>query len=246
MNESFAILGKHRPDVVAMVMAALDTGGVPAPACDIAIDFAPEAGIVLRPRAAPRPAAQPDDPLAALVGRIRLRDAAAMRALHDACGARLYRAAMRVVHRPEVAHEVVSATFVQVWNRAADFDASRAGVLGWLHTIVRSRALDLLRRELTHSRHEALASDADLDALVDVAPTPCQRIERTEASRRLRRAMTLLTPAQRQVLSLTFLDGLSQDEAAAHMGVPLGTLKSHARRGLAALRTHAGLREACL
>lgn len=207
------------------------------PDCDIAIDL--DAGIVLRHRAdAPTEASR----LALLVTRIQSRDEAALAVLHAASAHHLFGSALRIAGRIDIAHEAVSLSFMQVWQRASDFDTRRGSAMSWLHAIVRSRTLDLLRLRRTHARFEC---DLDEDVLATVADCdsgPCVSVEQSECRRRLGRAMSRLPPIQRQVLSLTFLEGFSQEDAAKQIGLPLGTLKSHARRGLAALRQNVGLR----
>ncbi len=211
------------------------------PECDLQIEFEPKVGLVLRSRSASRAARGPDD-MAALMARIQRRDETALGELHAACAGRLFGSALNIVHHAEIAREIVSIALMQAWCHAEDFDATRANVVTWLSMIVRSRALDLVRRNCTRSARECALLENGLEEIADGSPDPSHRLEQSQSLSRLRRAMATLTPVQRQVLSLTFLEGHSQEEAAEHIGLPLGTVKSHARRGLAALRSHAALR----
>ena len=209
---------------------------------DIAFD--PQAGITLRSTSAARPGWRDADQLAALFGHVRRRDESALKGLHDACAVRLLAVALRIVGHHETACEAVSSAFLQAWQHAADFDDRRSSVFGWLSMMVRSRALDLLRQTKVRNRHECAFAEFDLEAVPGISPEPCRRVEQSQQRLGLRRAMATLAPVQRQVLSLVFLEGHSHEEAAAQIGLPLGTVKSHSRRGLAALRAHTALRAA--
>lgn len=182
--------------------------------------------------------ASPESDARSWMTRIQARDESALRRLHDAFGRRIFVCALGMVRREEVAHEVVSITFMQAWTAAADYDPLRGTVAAWLTLIARSRSLDALRRARVHGSREVHLDDDEsnetptLDAMHD----PFAHLARKTRDHRLHRAMLRLSPMQRQVLSLTTLDGLSQDEASQHLNMPLGTVKSHARRGLTALR----------
>ena len=115
--------------------------------------------------------------------------------------------------------------------------------MAWLLTITRSRALDALRardpaelvedpgeladRLNTQGGHETQASAVDL-------------LSATQADHSLHDALSKLDAQPRQLIALAFFKGLTHDEIAAHTGMPLGTVKSHIRRGLTALKTLLG------
>ncbi len=173
------------------------------------------------------------------IALIQLNDESGLRQLHAAYSTQVFACAMRIVRRKEVADEIVSTSFMQVWTNAASYDERRGPVVAWLLLIARSRAIDAMRHaKLLGSRE--LSLDEDDDSCAELAGAaidePPAHLERLTSERRLHRALLRLSPMQRQVLSLTTLDGLSQDEASRHLDLPLGTVKSHARRGLAALR----------
>ena len=227
-------------DSACLAPAFGDAGG----SAPLRVGFDASAGVTLRSTASPRPAVRETRDLKTLLDRIRRRDESALNELHNACADRLLAAALRVLHRPEMACEAVSSAFLQVWNQADDFDERRANVVTWLSMIVRSRALDMLRQVRVRGQYECALGETELESIAGAFDQPCSGVEQSQRRVGLRRAMATLTPMQRQVLSLIFLEGRSHEEAAAHIGLPLGTLKSHSRRALAALRSHAGLRAA--
>jgi RNA polymerase sigma-70 factor (ECF subfamily) len=136
------------------------------------------------------------------------------------------------------AEEVVEDVFWQVWRQAPRFDSARGVVLAWIMQITRSRALDALRAAGRNPLHTALDIDdeAQMPAAVEVSD-PQSLLDRAKVGERVQRALALLDPLRRQLVSLAFERGYSQPEIAEHMSLPLGTVKSHIRRALATMKT---------
>jgi RNA polymerase sigma-70 factor, ECF subfamily len=146
---------------------------------------------------------------------------------------RAHRVARAVTRDRSDAEEAVQDAFRTVWTSRAAYRPDRPTAAAWLLTIVRNRAIDATRREA--SRQRLAVSDAGLElrpAVDDVAGEAVDRILACE----LRRLLGRLPDPQREVLTLAFYGQLSQTEIAVRLGLPLGTIKARARRGLAALR----------
>jgi len=166
--------------------------------------------------------------------------AAAFEQLYRQCAPLLLGVVLRIVRRRELADELLHDVFVRVWNAAASFDPTGAP-LGWLVTIARNRALDLVA---THdvsrvdSYHDAPGEDPDgsLDRLFDWAEPADDSTDRRRVTRFLRDCLGELAAAERQALVLAYEHGLSHGELAEHLHKPLGTVKTWVRRGLANLR----------
>jgi RNA polymerase sigma factor (sigma-70 family) len=161
-------------------------------------------------------------------------DETALAQLYDATVSRVYGVALRIVRQPESAEEVVTDVYMQVWKGAARYDASRGRVIAWLLIIARSRSLDFLRRAdeaFSHPEPLTLISEAE-----DNGSGPPDLLAATRDSSALQQALMVLTPIQRQLLSLAFFKGLSHSEIVEHAGIPLGSVKTHIRRALAELR----------
>mgnify|MGYP001157458549 CR=1 FL=1 len=151
---------------------------------------------------------------------------------------RVYAVALRIMRHADLAEEVVSDVYMQVWRDAHRYDASRGRVLAWLLIISRSRALDLLRRQdeaFSHPDPHELVAEPDSGQ-----KTAQDLLQASQEGSALHAAMATLTPLQRQLLSLAFFRGLSHSEIVAHCGLPLGTVKTHIRRALGALRDALG------
>ena len=173
-------------------------------------------------------------PLIDLVGRIAQRDPQALASLYDLAVSRVYGLAMRIARKPEAAEEITGDVFLQVWNTASSYSAERGHPMAWLLVMARSRSLDHLRRQDPADSHPAPELLADLHA-PDV-DNPQSLLEATQSAGALHAALATLPAIERQLLALAFFNGMTHDEIARHARLPLGTVKSHIRRALAALR----------
>lgn len=168
----------------------------------------------------------------ALLARIAKAERAALAALFQAEAGRLLAIARRIVRRPDLAEEVVQETFVAVWQRAGQFDPARGSARGWLTTMVRNRALNLLRDGGRLEFH-----DADkLDTLGDREQDAVSAFQTLPDSEGLKQCLGQLDEPKRRAVLLTYVVGMSNGEVASRLEVPLGTAKSWIRRGIAALQ----------
>lgn len=164
-----------------------------------------------------------------LIERVARGDERALRSLYDAHAARVLATARRLLGNTAEAEEVVQETFVDLWNRAASFDAERGSPATWILTIGRNRAIDRLRTRAAVQRAvESAAPGTDREP----ATTPEGALVDAHDQARVRRALSSLSPDQRAVVELAYFDGLSQSEIAARTGHPLGTIKGRARAAL--------------
>ncbi len=172
--------------------------------------------------------------LAALVIRMADQDQRALERLYELTVRRAYTVAIRIVRSPQLAEEVVEDAFWQAWREAGRYDASRGRVLTWLLTICRTRALDALRR-----RDPAEARD-DMDALhsgeASEQSEPSALMEAMQRGTAVRAALETLKPQARQLVSLAYFRGLTQQEIAEASGLPLGTVKATLFRAYQQLR----------
>jgi RNA polymerase sigma-70 factor (ECF subfamily) len=124
-------------------------------------------------------------------------------------------------------------SFVAIWNHAAEYSRARSAPVTWMAAIVRNRSLDLVRRR---AREVEDVDEALAGALVDESAAPAADLERRAGEHAVRECLGELEPDQRQSIALAFYHGLSHSELAGHLRRPLGTVKTHIRRGLARLR----------
>lgn len=179
--------------------------------------------------------------ICALLTRLAARDAAALSELYDRCLSRVYGLILRVVRNPADAEEVVSDLFLQVWDKAADYQPDRGTAMAWLRTLAWSRAVDRQRRQRRHALEMELHPEDGEDTYAD-----CEELQPESAAaawssaRAVQAAFRNLSDVQKQILTMAFQQDMSHQDIASHTGMPLGTVKSHARRGLSALRAALG------
>ncbi len=176
----------------------------------------------------------------ALLARIGLGDERALGELYDRFATLAYSVAFAMLRETADAEEAVGDAFAQIWRSASGFDASRGSTQAWVATIVRSRALDLLR---SRRRAAVVMTDyintigIDLEAApADPAQSPAAQAESLELRAQLGAALASLSGPQRRVLELAYFVGLSQSEIAERLGEPLGTVKTRVRTAMEKLR----------
>lgn len=178
-----------------------------------------------------------DAQLIALLDRIAMQDDTALKALYDQCASKLFGLALRVVTRRELAEDVLQEAFLSIWRSAGDYRASLSPPMAWLGLIVRSRALDMLRRRAADRSHLTQELDDVLaDTLEGDAPNPMDTAQASEQAWALHQCLGRLESKQREVVSLAYVRDLSHGELAQQLSLPLGTVKTWIRRGLDQLR----------
>lgn len=177
--------------------------------------------------------------LQSLMAGVVRRDPQALAGLYDVALARVYGLALRILKRPEDAEEVVGDVFLQVWDKCADYRPERGSVLAWLSTLAWSRAVDRVRRQRHRQREQSLHPEGSDDAYTGCEDDTAHVDEALDAwmsAQAIQRAFCQLSAGQRRMLELAYFEDLSHPEIAQRTGVALGTVKSHIRRGLSALR----------
>ena len=166
-----------------------------------------------------------------LVGIAR-HDEASLAALYDRYNRLAFSLALRVVNDRGRAEDVVQDAFLAVWRKAGTFVEGRGSVKTWLTSIVRNRAIDLVR-----ARRESDADDETvLLALRDGAPGVLEQVTAGLDRDLVRAAVQALPAEQQQAISMAYFEGRSHSEIAELTGLPLGTVKSRIRLAMARLR----------
>jgi RNA polymerase sigma-70 factor (ECF subfamily) len=155
-------------------------------------------------------------------------DERALSKLYDRYSGLVYGAGIRYLGDRTLAEDLVQDVFTAVWRSAASFDPSRAGFATWMFRITRNRATDLIRRR--RARVRTVGGDLPFE--------PGEEDPTGELSQSFDLALALsrLSRAHREVLTLAYFHGLSQSEISRRTDTPLGTVKSRTTAALRALR----------
>ncbi len=179
-----------------------------------------------------------DRELIGLIGRTAAGDEAALGAFYDKTGPQVYGLALRMLNDSTMAEEVTMDVYMQVWKQAGRFDQGRGNPMVWLTVLARSRAIDRLR--VGKKDRESRQPLEDISNEQDDAHDPEQRSVCAEQGQIVREALISLPSEQRVIIELAYFEGLSQSEIAAHIGEPLGTVKTRVRLGMVKLRNLLG------
>ncbi len=163
---------------------------------------------------------------------VKCGSVAAFGALYDRYHVRAYRVARSICRDDSRAQEAVQEAFMSIWKTAADYQELR-GLTAWLLTVVRNRAIDNDRRSHRHVLHRV--SDVWLKVIAAPDDVAGEVIARDDA-RCLAMLLEQLPDEQQEVIGLAFYDQLSHTEIAAHLELPLGTVKGRIRLAICRLR----------
>ena len=171
------------------------------------------------------------------LARVALGDRSAFARVYQATSAHLFAVALRILNRRDVAEDVLQESFVSVWKHAGGYQASAGEPMTWLISIVRNKALDVVRSApVRHETPSKLNADGEAADIPDERPTPLQLLTQATDSLAIRGCMEALDASHRQCLALAYYHGMSHSQVAAHMRAPLGSVKAWLRRGLERLK----------
>jgi RNA polymerase sigma-70 factor (ECF subfamily) len=172
--------------------------------------------------------------LCGLLKRISNNDKLAFEQFYDSTIKLCFSQAMRITQKEDIAEEVISDVYMQVWNIATSYDKERSGAMTWLMMLCRSRALDALRKRKKQKAVESVDIDAIAEPFND--ENPLDILNSVQQDSELHRAISQLKPQQRQLLSLAYFKSLTHNEIASYTDIPLGTVKTQIRRAIIKLK----------
>jgi RNA polymerase sigma factor (sigma-70 family) len=171
-----------------------------------------------------------------LLVRISQQDESALSKLYDRYARIIYAFAFKSLENVEESEEIVIDVFAQVWRTAHNYDPEKSRVDTWLFMIARSRVLDRLRKLQRSTKKQTASREAYLQS-PNTSPDPIEDVVISERRSVILAALDQLNPKNRQVLELAYYKGLSHQQIAEAMNLPLGTVKSCIRLSLNKLRS---------
>ena len=169
-----------------------------------------------------------------ILPRIAANDRVAVQECIDKYGGLIWSLARKLA--PTEAEDAVQEIFIELWKNAARFDAAQSSEITFVAMIARRRLIDRLRK--SNRQPQTYSMD---DGENKFEPQYSELLEvKTDAAVALR-ALQQLRPEQQKVLQLAIYQGLSHQEISGATGIPLGTVKTHARRGLEKIRLALGI-----
>lgn len=168
----------------------------------------------------------------ALMRRLWAGELPALGVLYDRYASLVYSTALKVLRHAAEAEDLTQEVFL-ILVRTQSYDPHRGSLVSYLTTLTRSRAIDQLRSQSTQQKYlnQWQHTRSPIDSII-----PMNQITQQEHRALVRKALATLKADQREVLELSYYEGQSQRDIAEQLNLPLGTVKSWARRGLLQLR----------
>jgi len=163
-----------------------------------------------------------------LIERVAARERGAFEELYARFSRPVLGLALRRLRDRGRAEDSVQEVFASVWRSAGSYDQARGPGGAWLYAIARNAIVDAQRRR-------PATTVADPPEVVSTSPTPDEEAEASWNAWRVHRALEELPEQERTVIDLAYFSGLSQTEVADFLQIPLGTVKTRTRSGLARL-----------
>ncbi|MEM8828416.1 MAG: sigma-70 family RNA polymerase sigma factor [Cyanobacteria bacterium P01_G01_bin.19] len=162
-------------------------------------------------------------------------DISALGKLYDRYGLLVYRLIYRMLKNAQEAEDLTQEIFLNLQVKSK-FDPQRASFYTYLMTLTRSQSIDRLRSRRSKGRFWQNVGKLKDAIALQKSQSPMEVVSTEEISNQVRNALQSLSVNQRQVLELSYYEGLSQSEISQRLNIPLGTVKTHSRRGLIQLR----------
>jgi RNA polymerase sigma-70 factor (ECF subfamily) len=172
----------------------------------------------------------------AILHRIAKGDKTAVQECLNAYGGLIWSLARRMSPNTDDAEDAVQEIFIDVWKNAERFDDSKSSETTFIAMIARRRLIDRLRHQ-----NRRISADSLEEVVAEPADNSNENLQLSVEAKEAAQALKTLRPEQRQVLQLSIIQGMSHQEISEATGMPLGTVKTHARRGLLQVREYLGL-----
>ena len=166
-----------------------------------------------------------------ILERIASGDDSAVKECIDTYGGLVWSLARKMLPDQNEAEDAVQEIFIEIWKNAERYDPGQASETTFVAMIARRRLIDRLRKV---TRQPGIDSFEDM--LYEPARTEGVGIQMSVEARQAAEVINTLRPEQRNVLELSIVQGYSHQEISDALEMPLGTVKTHARRGLIQVR----------
>ena len=211
--------------------------------------FSMGASIVKQPTATPSQAPAVDvvnaggSDEALLIAVGNEQDAQAFDQLFKRFSKKIFAIGMKLTRNEQLAHDLVQESMLTVWRKAPLYDLDRGTAQSWIFTLTRNRCFDMLRKQkrqpATVNADDIWPAEGDVDSPLVHEEEGTLKVEIAQ----IESYYDQLPDAQRAVIEQVFIHDRTHEEAAAHLNIPLGTLKSRLRLGVGKLRDMIGIEQ---
>ena len=172
---------------------------------------------------------------AALLGDIAQGDREAFARFYDRYSGLLFSMILKILNDHKEAEDILQEVFLQIWNKAGNYQRSLGAPLSWVLTLARNKSIDRLRASQRRYRFsEEIKVEVEAVSATDLRTS--EDVFDREKAAQIRAALQALPVEQRQAIEMAFFGGLTQNEISESLHEPLGTVKARIRRGMLKLR----------
>ena len=172
------------------------------------------------------------DDLTALLDAAAKGEPAAFRGLYQRTAPKLFAIVLRIVRDRSAAEDILQDTYLRVWRKAETYSSGAGEPMGWLASIARNRAFDVLRKKNPVLLGRAEDDTSWLDKIMDPHDEEAHAVELDA----LRHCLGQVEAEIRECILLAYYEGYSREELANRYDRPVNTVKTWLHRGLAALK----------
>ena len=164
-------------------------------------------------------------------------DVDAMKKLYHRYKNLLFGLILAILKNRQEAEDCLQEVFTQAWEKAAQFDAAKGNAYSFLVTMARNKAIDRTRSRAFKDadKEDHIINDFTLTPESD-ENNPQENLELAERAAKVKEALKKLNKNERQVLYVSYYNGLSKSEISEKMNIPLGTVKYRMRQGMIKLK----------
>jgi RNA polymerase sigma-70 factor (ECF subfamily) len=170
-----------------------------------------------------------------LLRQIAAGDRSAFGEFYDRHSVLMFSVASRILNDPGDAEDVLQEAFVQIWEKAGNFNPKLGKPSSWAAILVRNKAIDRIRGSQRRTR---LAQEAGMEMAIaaEANDSANEKVQGHDQAKLIHSAIVELPAEQRNAIELAYFSGLTQNEISEKLHEPLGTEKARIRRGLLKLR----------
>lgn len=160
----------------------------------------------------------------------------ALEALYNRYSSPVYSLAMYMLKQHALAEEVTQDIFLNIWLKAGSFKADRGAPKSWIMSVAHHKIIDVIRSRKRSIKSTEPAEYDMLELLPASGISTEDQVEQNMERERILKALTVLPPAQKEVIMMAYFSGYSQSEMAEILKQPLGTIKTRVRLAMQKLR----------
>jgi RNA polymerase sigma-70 factor (ECF subfamily) len=166
-----------------------------------------------------------------LLGRVANQDRHALREVYGLTSRKLFGTCLQITGDRQSAEDILHDTYLKIWARAQTWDVARGTAMTWMLAIARNKSLDWRRAQTIR-----VGLVEDVTEVGEPRPCAFESLVQQESASHIRSCISTLSYEQQHPILAAFYHGATYPELAKNTGVPLATIKSRVRRGLATLR----------